>query len=307
MHEKSGAVLLAIVLLCVVSCSDKQGADESGRPMYVATIQPLASILSEITGNRAEVVCLLKPGTSPHTYDATPSDAGMIENAKGLFHVHPMTDGWVAKFENPHVFEVFDFVPDELRRVFEDMDPDHGLDKDAHGDGENYDPHFWMSPKVVKSVVPKLIEALSEVDPDGASVYKLNGEKLIQKLDELDNEISEMLKPYAGEALLLFHPSFLYYMNDYGLEFAGVIEPFPGKEPTPKYLMELVGHIEEHNVKAIVTEPQLPMAPAETLAAETGLPTVVLDPLGGYEGRESYFDLIRYNTRQLVDVFSRSD
>jgi zinc transport system substrate-binding protein len=64
--------------------------------------------------------------------------------------------------------------------------------------------------------------------------------------------------------------------------------------------------ISEHNVKAIFTEPQLPTAAADTISEETGLPIVVIDPIGGYEGRGTYFDLIRYNTLQFVNAFSQN-
>lgn len=298
-------VILGLMLSgSLASCSKSTDGKRGTQPLYVATIQPLASILKEIVGDRGDVFCLLKVGSSPHTYDVTPSDAVKVERARGLFWVHHKVDGWVTSFENPNNFMVFDFVPGDMRREFQEG---QNHKREVGGDKHNYDPHFWTSPKVVKAIVPKLVETLSTLDPESAVVYAANGEKLANKLDSLSAEVADKLKPYEGEMLLLLHPSFLYYMDEFGLELAGVIEPFPGKEPTPKYILDLVHIIEEHNVKAIFTEPQLPAAPAETIADETGLPVIIIDPIGGYEGRETYFELIRYNTQQIVAAFSGSD
>jgi len=245
----------------------------------------------------------LPPGASPHTYDPKPSDIAAIEGATALFYVDDSLDGWVADFDVKHKVAVFEMLPEEMWLEMDDHGHgEHRIKEDGHK--HSIDPHFWTKPMAVKAVLPQLVIELSKLDPGGKDKYGSNAQSFAVKLDELHEEVTRLMKPYSGESLLLFHPSFNYFADAYGLEIAGVIEPFPGKEPSPKYLINLVKTIKAHDVKAIFTEPQLPLAPARTIANETGLPLYILDPLGGVEGRRTYGELILYNVITIAEAFS---
>ena len=88
-------------------------------------------------------------------------------------------------------------------------------------------------------------------------------------------------------------------MHRYGLAVAGMVEPFPGKEPTPKFLEALIETAKQQHVRAVFTEPQLPRRPAEVVANACGLPLFELDPNGGADGRRTYRALIEYNASML--------
>ena len=88
--------------------------------------------------------------------------------------------------------------------------------------------------------------------------------------------------------MVVFHPSWVYFLDRYGLDTVAVLEPLPGKEPTPRHLKEVIDAARARDVKLIITEPQLPPRPAEIVAEATGLAIVELDPLGGVEGRITY-------------------
>jgi ABC-type Zn uptake system ZnuABC Zn-binding protein ZnuA len=297
-------IVLSIFTFNFWSCSPPAKVTTvENKPYFVVTIPPLAAILREIIGSNADVAVLLQPGSSPHTYEPNPTDVALIEGALGLFYVHETLDAWAASFETEHKIAMLDMVPDHLKLTTEG----HHHSTNAHSTADRggiYDPHFWTSPLTVKAILPELVSTLSDIDPVNRDKYNKNALRFAEELDELHEKVSDMMEPFKGESLLLFHPSFGYFTDAYGLEIAGVIEPFPGKEPTPKYLISLAEKIKAYNVKAIFTEPQLPPAPAKTLSEETGLPIYILDPLGGTEGRYTYTDLILYNAETMVEAFS---
>ena len=87
-----------------------------------------------------------------------------------------------------------------------------------------------------------------------------------------------------------------------------MISGFPGQEPSAAWISDLVDLCRRNSLKVVAAEPQLSTALAETIAQETGGTVVLLDPLGG-EGvpqRDSYLDLMRYNTAVLRDAFNES-
>ncbi|HSJ96308.1 MAG TPA: metal ABC transporter substrate-binding protein, partial [Myxococcota bacterium] len=74
-------------------------AGASGPPplRVVATIEPLAMIVRELTGERATVSVLVPPGASPHTFDPRPGDVARLADAALLVAVGGDFDGWAGR------------------------------------------------------------------------------------------------------------------------------------------------------------------------------------------------------------------
>ena len=288
------ATILLLSILTLASFSTTVTATEP-TIRYVVSIHPLAAILREITIDRAEVGCLLTPGGSPHTFEPTPSDLKAIGEAQAFFYVGPGLDQeWVRKLPVQNKVAMLYLVPENDRLPITTAHEHHHEEGEHPGEGIT-DPHFWTDPLTVKAMIPQLVEELGRIDQEGKAIYAANGEILKQHLDKLDKELGNILKPLAGEPLLLFHPSFNYLFHRYGLHSAGVVVEAPGREPSPKFLFKLVKRIKKEKIKALFTEPQLAKQPAQVIAEAADITVYEIDPIGGVPGRESYFDLLLYN------------
>ena len=298
-------ILIAIVLVAgiVIAFFLLPSLSPGGKGIvYVTTVHPAAEILKKVVGDRAEVVRLLSPTDSPHTYEPTPRDREKVERATGLVYVAEDLDGWIARFPAKKKVELLKLLPREHILFMKEhhREEHHGEEGEEHGDVA--DPHFWTDPLAVKAILPNLVKALSELDPDGSEIYRANAERFAAELDALHEELSRTLEPVKGRPVILFHPSFQYLLKRYGLEMAGVIEEFPGKEASPRYIEEMKRLIQSSGAKAVFTEPQLNPRPAEVVAGEAGVKLFLLDPLGGVEGRNTYAELLRYNAGILLDA-----
>jgi len=267
------------------------------KPVYITTGFPLASILREVVGTYGDVINLVPPGASPHTYAALPSDVKKTQGATALFYVSRELDGWAANLPASKKYSLLDFIPKNYILTF----PENSLESDSkhnHSSGVT-DPHFWTDPLTVKSMIPKLTETLSKLDPANEKNYKSNAEKFMRTLDWLNKQVESALSNVKGKTVFLFHPSFLYMLKRYGLVYGGAIEIDPGVEPSAKYTIMLTKKIKSSGAKAIFTEPQLPDAPAKTISNATGMKVYSLDPNGGVKGRYSYSEIILYNANVL--------
>ncbi len=326
--RKRGLVILRVTgvlipMFVLVACRRDSGGDRApagapadpSRPVYVATIHPMAAILREVVGDRGQVIQLLSPGVSPHTYDPRPSDAAASEKALALFYDAESLDGWAARLPARRRVCVFDLVPSADRLDMGDLPAESaGLPRANEPSGQatdstgrnaqdhehaGPDPHFWMDPIVVKAALPGLINVLAELDPAGRPAYEANGAQFAAELDDLDRTAREILAPVAGAAVVLHHPSVRYLLHRYGLREAGAIEAAPGKEPSPREIQSLIEQIRGAKVKALFNEPQLPARPVEVVAEAAGLPVFTLDPNGGVAGRDTYAELILFNAAAL--------
>lgn len=296
--------IIISLFICIIGCNGN-----SARPMFVTTNHPISEIIRELVGPTIEVHTLVPPYSSPHTYEPKPSDLFKVQTSEALFYVSPELDIWAEKLNAKNKIKIIDLIPKDMLLDFEPHEHDcshEGHDHSHHkkrdkeqGEIVVYDPHFWTDPLTVKAILPALADTLAAIDPANAAKYRNNAQRFAGRLDVLHKQVSSELRPVMGKPVFLFHPSFRYLLKRYKLLYAGAIEEFPGKEPSPKYIAELTKRIEGMNAKAIFSEPQLPIAPAKTISETLGISLYTLDPLGGTNGRVKYSDIILYNARIL--------
>lgn len=276
------------------------GDPAGGRGEYIVTVTPLMLILAPLVGEVGRVGVLLKQGVSAHTYEPQPSDAAACWRARAFFYVGAGYDDFAARLEARQKVELMALLPAEEKLPA----IDHRHAAADEGAPAAYDPHFFTDPLAVKALLPALTEQLCRIDPGHAPGFRANAAAFALRLDALADKTATELEPYRGRAVFLMHPSFAYYMRRFGLKLAGVVEEFPGKEPSPRYLQEMKVEAKAQGVRAVLTETLLPRAPAEALAEATGLRLGELDPSCGSTARsyKSYEDWLRYNTGVFVAV-----
>jgi zinc transport system substrate-binding protein len=171
----------------------------------------------------------------------------------------------------------------------------------AHG-GVN--PHYWLSISNGEVIARSVAEEIIQLDPANESHYRANLHAYQSKLVAAKKEIDRRIRDLPNRKIITFHNAWPYYAEEFGLEVVATFEPFPGKQPTPRYLVELHQKTQEHNVTSLFSEPQLWTEAIEPFVSDMGLELYVLDPLGGVEGRNSYIELLEYNTDVIVKALS---
>ena len=151
----------------------------------------------------------------------------------------------------------------------------------------------------MQQVADHLAEAFAELKPAAAERFRSRAEEVKTALAALHQEIQTAADGWEKKEIVTFHGSFGYFAERYGLDIAAVVEPFPGREPTPRYMREVLTALRATNAAALFSEPQLDPRPAQVIARESGKPLFELDPVGGTEGRESYEALMRSNLSVL--------
>lgn len=310
----------------------------------VVSMHPHFDLVRQLTGDAAVVTRILPLGASPHTFDPTPRDVARLADAdlvvlnggidEWLLEL-VLASGTDA--EVVELLEVLDFEPitGEEHEHSENSDEhsegerEHGADHDetAHNDeaaaeahdeeddartdrtGDAHDhsstnPHIWTDPVLMARAVPVLVEALSGADPENADTYAANGKALVKSLEALHTELAETLAPVIAAPFVPFHDAWPYFVRRYGLSQVAVIEPAPGREPSPSYIAEVLGQIQEAGATAIFNDVQLPARPAEIVAESAGLDLYTLDPEGGGTDDASYQEFMRLNATTIAEALA---
>jgi ABC-type Zn uptake system ZnuABC Zn-binding protein ZnuA len=275
----------------------------AARPSVVVSIHPYFEVARAIAGDHADVVRVLPPGASPHTFDPTPRDVGRIARSD-LVIMNGGLDLWLrdlveASGTRAPLLEIIALpaVQDVMRDAFPDL-----VAVDAGGAVIGFNPHVWLDPLVMVVAVDAIAEAFALLDPDHAEAYRANAAGVADELRALHEELLEALAPIRGAAFVPFHDAWPYFAARYGLDLIVEIEPFPGREPSPNYLRYALGKIADSGASAVFSEVQLNRRPAEVVARDAGVALFELDPLGGASDRERYVDLLRFNAAVLLEA-----
>jgi zinc transport system substrate-binding protein len=281
-----------ILSLLLTSCGGGGGELNDPRPVVVASIFPVGDLVRQVAGDAVRVEVLLPAGASPATFDVTPRQLRDLQHGDLFLMIGGGLDEWVARLtegsgSSTRVVRLSDGIP--------------LMEGGGHEGSGN--PHVWLDPILVRDhILPVIRDALSEMSPEVASSVDPRLDLLSDSLTALDEEIREALAPLEKRSFLSTHAAWSYFAIRYGLEEAGVIHSHPGQDPSSREMAHLLEEAEEHSIDCLFTEPQLGEVAAKALATELSLPTCMLDPLGGdgLEGRDGYFQLLRFNTRQFV-------
>jgi zinc transport system substrate-binding protein len=122
-----------------------------------------------------------------------------------------------------------------------------------------------------------ILRTLCEMDPDASDRYQANLDGLLEELDRLHDEVREILSPFAGRRLYLYHPAWGYFCDAFGLEQVAI--EVEGKEPSDEELTRIQEQMRADETKAIFVQPQIEGRSAEPVARAVGASLKILDPL----------------------------
>ena len=271
------------VLVLAVGCEPEAGPGAGAeRPGVVVSVPPQAWFVRQLAGDEVEVTVLVPRGASPALYEPTLRQMRKLERA-GIFLTvghprFPFEQAWGT----------------ELSRGRSDLRVVSGSEGCAT---VPEDPHVWLSPACAASMTRRLADALTDLLPARAGTIRARQERLVERIDALDRELSGILSPYRGESFLVFHPALGYLARAYGLAQVAIARR--AGEPGPAELAAVVRRARERGIHTVFVQPQFSTEAAELVARE--LPEgrlVTVDPLS-----PEWPDMLRDIAGKLVADF----
>lgn len=253
----------------------------------IVSIVPQKSFVEAIGGDLVNVSVMVLPGNSPHAYEPKPSQMKELNDAKLYFAIGvEFENAWLKRFANQNKNMLIIDTAKGIEKIamaehhHEEDGHDHkGHKHDEHDhEAKSKDPHVWTSPSNVRVIAKNTLDALVSVDAPNKATYEANYHAFMQKINNVDNEIKNILKDTPkGAKFMVFHPAFGYFANEYNLtQIAVEVE---GKEPKPSALAELIKEAKEENIKAIFTQPEFSDKSAKIIADELKIKVIKVSPL----------------------------
>ena len=157
---------------------------------------------------------------------------------------------------------------------------------------EMHDPHVWLDPMNLIVMTDNTVAELSAADPDNAAFYRENGEALKAEIKKVNDEVAAQLKDVEGKSFVVHHPAFGYFAERFGLKQLPL--EVEGKEPGAVDMAKVVDFIKKNNVKAVFMQAQIPDSVIKSVAEETKVRVITLDPL-----KENVLENIRETAKEI--------
>lgn len=270
--------LFLFLFITVIFLGDISGSEKK-KLSIITTILPFKEFIKSVGGNRVDVTSLIPPGANPHTYELTPGQLKDVSRAAMYVKV-----GSGIEFELVWLDKILTF-----NRNLMMCNASEGI---ALVEG---DPHVWLSLRNTKIIVKNIKNALILLDPVHKASYVDNAEKYVHTLDNYDRKFSKELAPFKTKKILVFHPSWGYFVRDYNLGQIPV--EIEGKEPSPKRIRYVIDAARQHTIKTIFIAPQQNPKTASIIAREINGVVAFADPLA-----EQFLE----NLQEIVDEIVKS-
>jgi zinc transport system substrate-binding protein len=251
------------------------------------SIQPQVYFLEKIGGERVKINLLVPAGRNPATYAPTPLQIAKLVKSNLYFSIGmPFEKRLMPKIKNiarkTRIIKTQQGIQKRQLEIHHDTDSSHNDQNhsEEHPDKNHqfgYDPHIWLNPLLVKIQAESIKNALSEYDPAGASFYKKNFLHFLSELDQLHIKLKAILAPLQGESIYVFHPSYGYFTDAYGLKQKAI--ELEGKRPKAKELAQFIKNAKKESVQVIFVQPQFDRNTARKIAMSIKSKVVTLDPL----------------------------
>ena len=268
---------LSVILCFIVSCN----YTNDNSKIISVTIEPQRYFVEKIVGDKFEVNTIVPAGTSPETYDPSPSQMVDLGKSSLYFKVGYLgfENAWGQTLKDNNV-DVKIINTSNNIKLIEDNKDSIEIKKMNEHDGHSHhgvDPHIWSSPKSALIMAENMLNALVAADVENQKYYRDNFKLLETEIIETDRRINELLESASVKSFIIYHPALGYFARDYNLIQYSI--EFEGKSPSPQQLKEMIDFANTQDIKTIFVQKGFDLKNAESLANEVKASIHSIDPL----------------------------
>ena len=277
----------------------------------VTTTEDLASLAREVGGDKITVMALAKGYQDPHFVDPKPSFILEVNRADLLIVVgRELELGWlpslITSARNAKVqpggngyldasltVKILELPTGQITRAMGDVHPQGN-------------PHYWLDPGNGRRMALAIRDKLTQLDPADKATFDARYADFDKRLAAAEKKWDAMMAPYAGTKIVTYHRSWPNFMERFGLNVMGYVEPKPGIPPSPSHTIELIGEMKAQGVKLIVVEPYFDLKTPQSITNQIGGKVLVLAPsVGGEKAATDYIQLFEYNVNLLASTLKQ--
>lgn len=262
------------------------------------TMLPYYCFVSNIVGDKMDVVPLVPANVNAHTYDATAQDI------KRLNTVNVVVANGVGH----------DMFLNKMLRATRKNIPVINANKRTtlmHIAGQRrsgiVNPHTFISVTQSIQQVNYIASELARIDSKNAGYYRQNASRYIAKLRSIKTEALRKVKGKSRNIrIATTHGGYDYLLNEFGLSVTTVVEPSYVQSPSLTDAKIAINKMKSNKVKILFDEQVSNHKLANTIQRETGVHIAVLNHMtnGAYK-KDAFEKALRENMNAVCNAIQK--
>ena len=256
-------LILLFVFITSFSCTkSEETTKNNGIINIVTTTGMIEDIVKNVAGDLVQTTSLIGTGVDPHLYKASAGDVSKLSEADLIFYNGLHLEGKITE-----VLAQMNERGISTVAVAETVDESKLLTSEYFQG--YYDPHIWFDVMLWKNAVDVVKNTLVEMDNKNQASYENNAELFNNKLDELQEYITQKLNeiPNDKKVLITAHDAFGYFGKGYGFEVMGLQGISTESEASAADIRKLADVITSRKIPAIFVETSVSPKYIEALKA----------------------------------------
>ena len=268
-------------------------------------IAPINYLVKRVGGKLITTYFLLAENSNPETYSPSIRQVDKLMHVDAYFELQLPFEKIILK----KIYEQLQFLKNinlnqglQLRK-FTEHNYHHQcknkilFDKNKEKHQFNNDPHTWMSSKNTQAMTTLILEFLLKKNPCNNVFYKRSYLHLIKELRDLDKYFKKLFYLFRGDILLIYHPSFGYFTDQYKLRQRAIENE--GKDPTLRQLKNIIKFAKEKKITTLFIQTQFYKHSSEVIAKAINAKIVELNPLD-----QDYINNLRIIGIKIISNFT---
>ncbi len=268
--------------------------------------EDLADLTRQVGGDRVKVESIARGYQDPHFVEAKPSFILKLAKTDLLVVVgRELEIGWlpplIQQCRNAKIQVGADGYLDASLTA-KILEIPTGQITRAMGDVHPLgNPHYWLDPDNGRRIAKAIADKLSRMAPADAAYFASRYADFDKRLADGEKRWDAMMAPYRGVKIVTYHRSWPNFVDRFGLDVIGYVEPRPGIPPSPGHTIDLIAEMKRQSVKILLVEPYFDLKTPQSIGRETGARVLVMPPsVGGEKEITGYVKLFDYDLGLLV-------
>jgi zinc/manganese transport system substrate-binding protein len=296
-------IAIAIALTSLASARPASAALK-----VVTTTADLGALAKEVGGDKVQIDSFAKGYQDPHFVEPKPSFILLANKADLLIVVgRELEIGWlpplITSSRNAKIqvgasgyldasnnVKILEIPTGQITRAMGDVHPAGN-------------PHYWLDPGNGRRIAGAIRDKFSELSPADKAYFAQRYSDFDKRLADAEKRWDAAMAPYKGTKIVTYHRSWPNFVERFGLDVIGYVEPKPGIPPSPSHTLELIDEMKRQNVKVILVEPYFDLKTPQSIANQVGAKVLVLAPsVGGTKEATDYIQLFEYDVNLLAST-----